>query len=49
MAELITKKYKNESFYVFLRVRTIIWNIQFTVLAMVVIAAYPMVLLDTIR
>jgi hypothetical protein len=49
MAELISKRYKNDSFYVFLDVRQRIWNIQFTVLAFVVIIAYPMVLLDTVR
>lgn len=49
MAGLVTKRYKNESFYTFLDVRMKIWNIQFVVLTIVVIASFPMVLLDTVR
>jgi hypothetical protein len=49
MAQLVTKRYKSQSFLIFLKVRRQIWNVQFVMLIFTVIASNPIALLDIIR
>jgi hypothetical protein len=46
MAQLITKRYKNQAFYEFISLRRKFWNIQFTVLIICLCACFPTTLID---
>lgn len=49
MAQLITRRYKNETAYVFLSIRKKIWIVQITALLIVIILGNPATLLDRFR
>ena len=49
MAQIITKRYKSESFEVFLRLRRTFWKIQFSVLLVAIWVSFPTSILLNIR
>jgi len=46
MAQLITKRYKNEAFYDFIELRRKFWNVQFTMLIFCLCITFPTTLLE---
>lgn len=49
MARLVTKKYKKETFYVFLNARRLTWRIMFAILITAALLGYPTQLLNNIK
>ena len=49
MAQLITKRYKNEAFYDFIDLRRKFWNFQFTILIICLCITFPTTLIDLYR
>ena len=46
---MITKRYKIGSFYEYLNVRKLVWNIQFIVLVLALVIGFPSTILTKIR
>lgn len=46
MAQLITKRYKNEAFYEFIDLRRKFWNIQFSILIFCLCITFPTTLIE---
>lgn len=49
MARLVTKKYKKETFYVFLSARRATWTAMFCILITAALLGYPTPLLNKIK